>query len=172
MRPLATITFVLLSLLLPLKNASASKIFTVSGISLAGGAGGMLSGTFTTNDAITLVTSFDITAPLATVGGFTFPGFEYTTLNSTVTAQNLASFFRLDSTSGGNELQLVFTGGLTATGGTVAGNSYEHEPAGGNRAATGPVTLAPSAAPEPSTIALFGFGLVGALAFARKKRVR
>jgi hypothetical protein len=167
MRLLGTITFILLCSLLPVRNASANIIYSVNGVALVGG--GDLFGTFTTNNGDTLVVSFDITAPA--VGAFT--GFEYTSANSAVTSQSLPGNFRIDSTVGGNELQLLFSGaGLTATGGTVsAANSYDHESSGGNRALSGPVTLG-SAVPEPSTFALLGFGLVGAFVFARKKTSR
>jgi hypothetical protein len=134
--------------------ATADLVFSVDAVSLSDGT--KLTGTFTTNDAITKLTGADIIAPKAGA----FPGFEYTLGNSTtpftLTGSSTGNndYIRLDS--GGNEFQLSFSS-LTASGGTLQQNSYDHEPAGGNRTATGtvsPVSPQATVAPEPSTVAL------------------
>jgi hypothetical protein len=137
--------------------ASAVPIFTLSGVTLVGG--GTLAGSFTTNNGITSVSDFDITAS----ANGSFPGFEYKLVNSAVTAQNLPQFFQLDSLVSGNELRLLFTPNLTLSGSNVSSTfSYEFELDGGQRfIGSGSVNVAAAAAvPEPSTIALFGFGLL------------
>ncbi len=170
MRLILSTSFVLLSVLLPARNASANIIYDVSGVNLFDVTTTHLTGTFTTNDARTQIISYDITAPSQVAGAFTFPGFEYTPSDSTVTSNGLPGNFRIDSPGGVDELQLVFSGNLSATGATIGSNAYEHESVAGNRTASGQVTLASGTAPEPSTIGLVGFGLIAGLAFARKKK--
>jgi hypothetical protein len=91
--------------------ASANILYNLSGVTLSSSSTGVppnegtLTGTFTTNDARTTVLSFDISASAAGA----FAGFEYTTVNSMVTASSLPSqFFQLDSTGNVNELRLFF----------------------------------------------------------------
>ena len=135
-----------------------------------GTAVGTLTGTFTTNDALTTIQGYNLTASPS--GGFV--GFTYTTLNSAVTASSLPSqYFRIDDLAFANELQVYFTSGLTANGGTVGtSQSYEHEPAGGNRyIVNGTVTrVATAAVPEPASWALMvlGFGAIGSALRRRK----
>ncbi len=171
MRRLLSLPFLVL-LFLPVEKASANIVFNVSGVTLTDVTTTSLSGTFTTNDARTALVTYDITAPFQVSGAFTFPGFEYTPATSTVTSNALPNSFRIDSPGSVNELQLVFTSGLSVTGATIAANSYEHEQAAGNRTATGQVTLFGPTTPEPSTVGFLGCALAAAFSVSRKRRAR
>ena len=151
--------FVLSALAAP---ASAAIIFNVDGV--FDGPGGTLTGTFATNDAITQVTAIDLTS---TSNGF-YQGFNYNDV-SKVDWQGLATGFRLTVALPGShtdQLQLAFAPALTASGGTIGGNSFEHQDflGSGNRHLSGTVTLATAAIPEPATwlMMISGFGLAGA----------
>jgi len=155
-----------LGLFLTVGTASADITFDLSNVQLETGAtpSGTLTGSFTTNDAMTSVTSYDITASASG----SYLGFTYTVANSSVTAQNLPSFFQVDTPGAPatvDELRLIFDGGLTASGGTLTAASYESEPSGGNRTVqSGSATLAPTGVPEPASFALIAAGLISSAA--------
>ena len=152
--------------------ASAAPIFTITNGKLSSttnGSGnlGTLTGTFTTNANMTSITSFDF---IASAAG-SFPGFEYTSANSSVSASTLPSqYFQIDSTTGGNELRIYFSSALTATGTSIStASSYESEQAGGNRFVLGSIAAAITAVPEAETWTLMILGL-GAVGFAMRRR--
>jgi hypothetical protein len=152
--------------------ASADYTFTLSNVQLTLGAGGTndgtLTGTFTTNNALTMLVSYDIKASAAG----NFAGFEYTPTSAPVSVNSLPSFFQLDSSGSADELRLIFAGGLTATGATLSTSSYEFETAGGTRdVASGSVIVA-AVVPEPASIALTGSALAIAVVGARVRRRR
>lgn len=137
---------------------------TIGGSQVAGS----LTGTFTTNDALSAVLSYDITA--SPVGSFL--GFHYQTTNSSVTASTLPSqYFRIDSTGSANELQIYFTKALTMTGSTgiSATFSYEHEPSGGNRYPSGTVSAVAAPGPVAGADLIPLLGLAGGW-LARRRR--
>ena len=155
--------------------ASANYTFNLTGVALFQGTSpaGTLTGSFTTDNSLTTLVSADIIASPAgpTGGGFTFPGFEYTLLNSSSVGTALPGFFQL--IDGSDEVRLIFNGGLTTTGATLSTSSFETEPGAGNRTvATGSVVVA-TAVPEPASIALTGSALaivvVGASVRRRRK---
>ena len=133
--------------------ASATVTFSVNGSFTGGGA---LTGTFSTNDAITQVTAIDLTS--STNGAFV--GTTYSNL-ATVDAQFLPSYFRLTVGGTGSQVQITFSPPLTAAGGVIGANSFEHQAAAGNRTLTGSVARA---VPEPASWAMMvlGFAVTGA----------
>lgn len=156
------------ALLLAAGSARAQSTFQLSNVQFTTSAGGTtsigtLSGTFTTNSALTAITSYNITASAAGA----FSGFTYTPMDSVVSAATLPSqYFQIDSTGYVDELRIFFNSPLTASGTTIStASSYEHEPSGGNRFLSGSIiaATATSAVPEVSTWAtmLVGAGLAG-----------
>ncbi len=154
--------------------AHADRIYDFSTVTLntlpsGGSPDGMLTGTLTTNDARSMILSYDLTASAAG----SFAGFEYTPSDSSVTASLLPdNYFQIDSTGNVDELRIYFGSSLrTNGGGIVEVVSYEHEPSGGNRFPSGivrPMTPA-SVTPEPSSFALLGTGMLGVAGVLRKR---
>src|SRR5580704_12377235 len=85
--------------LLSVPQAFADQIFNLSGVTLQ--YGGTLTGSFTTNNALTSVTSYDIVASGGPGSpGFTFTGDTYTQGDSSITINLVNHVFRVDETSG------------------------------------------------------------------------
>ena len=106
--------------------ARADITFDLSNVQLSffGTPAGTLTGSFTTNDAMTAVESVDIVAPA--LSPF-FPGLTYTLADSVVTAET-SILIQLDTPGSADELRFDFSGaGLTATGATLNSASYEFE---------------------------------------------
>lgn len=155
--------------LLSVGSASATVTFDLSNVQLQ--YGGTLTGSFTTNDSFTTVVSYDLVASAGPgAPGFTFPGFTYTSSDSSVTAET-KSLIQFDSNPAGEELRLTFQSPLSASTDSLKTNSYESEIVAGNRVVTSGSVSAVAAVPEPASIGLLGAGLVG-LIFAGKRRTR
>jgi hypothetical protein len=136
-----------------------------------GAPGGTLTGTFTTNDAITQVTAVD----LFSSSNGAFQGFEYDDV-ATIDSQREPNSFRitLNPVPGHtDQLQLVFTPALTIAGSAIGTNSFEHQDfqGSGNRILSGTVKVS-AAVPEPASWALMiaGFGLAGAALRTRRRQ--
>ncbi len=166
------------------ERASADIIYDLVGVNLvfAGNSAGTLTGTFATNDARTQLTAASITASSASVPWpaswwpTNFAATTYTLASATVPSILLPQgILRFDLPSG-DQLQLVFTGGLLATGASqVSGVSYEHQDVVANRTVSSGsvVARAPVAAvPEPSPLAVISICVPAALGFALLRRRR
>jgi hypothetical protein len=145
--------------------ASANIIYTFSGVTFDDG--GILTGTFTTNDAITSLIDFDI----LTSGG-TSAGFHYTAATADDSSTSLPFILVLNTPPlFENILQVTFSGGLTATGAPITiGNfdSFEQNDPD-QRVITAGSAIVATAIPEPTTAALTGLGLF-ALSYVRRRR--
>jgi hypothetical protein len=132
--------------------------------------GGTLTGTITfSSTSLSDVIGYDIIASSGPGSpGFTFPGFTYTSADSSVTAEN-SKLIQFDS-AGGEELRLDFSAPLSLTGDILTTGGYESEIVAGNRSVTsGSLTPLAAATPEPSSLLLFGTGLLCALGMMRKR---
>jgi PEP-CTERM motif len=163
-------------------SATPTVTFTLSGVGLdsqpngAGTSEGSLTGTFTTNAALSSITTYDITASASGA----FAGFVFTPSDSSVVAATLPSqYFQIDSTNGEYELRIYFAGsGLTSSGATISStSSFEDETqSGGIRYPFGSITGSVStigtsqAAPEPASLALLGAGMMGLGGLRRRRR--
>jgi hypothetical protein len=135
-------------------SANATIIFNVNG-TFAGG--GTLTGTFTTNDARTVLEAVNLTSTAFGTNTFTDV--------SAASVSILPTFMQFNLTSPLRQLNIIFTPTLSATGATIGAGSYEAQGNLANfRSLSGTVTAASAAAvPEPATWAmmLLGFGAIG-----------
>jgi hypothetical protein len=169
---------VALALALGGREAAADLVFQLEDVTF-NGPGGTATGTFTTNDALNAVVTYDITT--SSVPGFGlggFGGFEYTPATAPVVANNLPGFLTLSDVSITHTLQFAFGGsGLTATGATlVLGlgppiGSYEKN--GADQLIRAVASGSVVSVPEPSSALTAGFAaLAGLGVWARKRRAR
>jgi hypothetical protein len=144
--------------------ASAAITFTFTDATLDPGT---LTGSFTTDDAVTTLVSYDITSSAGANGPFTFGAFTYSPATSSVASSFLPTGFTIMSNDLVNLLQLNFAD-LTASGGTLLPNSFELQAASGIRFVTAGSVVG-AAVPEPATWGMMLLG-VGALGMAMRRR--
>jgi len=147
-------------------QASANILYTFSGVTFGGG--GTLTGTFTTNDAITALIGFDITTSAG--AGI---GFHYTPATVGSSSTSLPSIIVLSTPTLNNILQVTFSGGLTALGAPIligTFDSFEQTTAPARRDIIAGSAIVATTVPEPSTIALLGMSVLGLLASVRRRR--
>jgi hypothetical protein len=146
-------------------QASANIIYTLSGVTFDDG--GTLTGTFTTDDTFTTLLDYDITtSPGSGIG------FHYTPATTISTSTSLPSIIVVETADLLNILQITFNGGLTATGALIklgTFDSFEQGPDGRRDIETGSATVA--TAPEPSSLALLGLGVLGLMTYVRRRQV-
>ena len=150
--------------------AWAAKTFVLNGVQLQGG--GTLTGSFTTNDAMSSLLGIDITASAGSFGSGVFSQFTYNNASLADWVSLPSQGFRISTAGYAQQLRLDFFP-LTASGANILNTSYEYQSTGGPRAAIGGkvVQSVQSAVPEPATWAMMitGFGLVGS-AMRRRSR--
>ena len=148
--------------------AAANIVFTFDGAMFDDG--GTLTGTFTTNDAITTLLDYDIT----TAGG-TIAGFHYTPLTADFNASSLPAIIVVEPSDDNDPiLQVTFTG-LTSTGGTILiGNfdSFEQSGTTHRNITAGQATVGTTTVAEPSTALLLAISAAGLLAGLRRRGSR
>ena len=145
--------------------ASANIIFTFSGVTFSDG--GILSGTFTTNNAANSLIDYDI----LTSGGASV-GFHYTPGTAGSGSTSLPSILVLEPASLDHILQVTFLGGLTPLGAAItigSFDSFEQILTDHRDITAGSVAPAPTV-PEPGTLLLLGAGMIGVGVFALRRR--
>ena len=151
-------------------QASANIVYTFSGVTFDDG--GTLTGTFTTDDAITALVDFDITTSPG-AGGL---GFTYTPLTAASGSTSLPFILVLSTPALDEILQVTFVGsGLTATGAPImigTFSSFEQaDPDARRDIVAGSAIVAPVTVPEPSTLVLLATtGVLGVLTSLRRRR--
>src|SRR4029453_1236789 len=150
-------------------QASANIVYTFSGGEFDDG--GTLTGTFSTNDAITALVDFDITTSPG-AGGL---GFNYTPLTAASGSTSLPFIVVVSTPALDEILQVTFNGGLTATGAPItigAFDSFEQaDPDARRDIVAGSAIVAPITVPEPSTLVLLATtGVLGVLTSLRRRR--
>ena len=142
--------------------AWAAKVFVLDNVTLQGG--GTLTGSFTTDDALTSLLGVDITASSGTFGPGVFSTFTYNNAALANWVSLPSQGFQISTSGAAQQLRLDFFP-LTASGANILHTSHEYQNTGGGRAVTGGrvVLDVPSAVPEPATWAMMitGFGLAG-----------
>ena len=152
-------------LMLAASQASANIIFTFSGVTFSDG--GILSGTFTTNDAANSLLDYDI----LTAGGAAI-GFHYTPGTAGSGSTSLPSILVLEPASLDHILQVTFSGGLTPLGATITigtFDSFEQIGTDHRDIMAGSVAPAPTV-PEPGTLLLLGASMIAAAALRRRQQ--
>ena len=156
--------------------ACADVTFDLNNVMLGNGntPAGTLSGSFSTNNSFTSLTSADISAsPSGTYIGATY------TLADSTNNSVLPNFIQLNLnpvTNTSPELRLIFSNALTGAGATLSTSSFEFEITGGERFVTSGSVSQPqtSSTPEPASATLIASAmtmLVALIVRGRKQRV-
>jgi hypothetical protein len=151
--------------------AMAAKIFNLQGVTLQGG--GTLTGSFTTNDALTQLLSVNIISSANSAGIFGYSSVAYNNIANSSWTSLAMQGFQVSNALGTQQMRLNLA--LTGTGGTITPySSYEYQVQAGMRSVlSGAVVLVTSPIPEPAAWAMMiaGFALVGATMRRRKATV-
>ncbi len=164
--------------------ADAAVTFQFSGVTfrdMGGNSAGTLTGTFVTDDALAVITDFNIVAsPAGSNPGLTnfpFVGYNFTTANSSIVAATLPSqFFRIDALGiNAPQLQIFFNSSLTMRGTTInTTSSYENEGFSGSRLPSGSIVAVATVVPEPATWSMMMVGaalIAGSIRYHRRKSI-
>ena len=147
-------------------EARANHIFTLSGVTFNDG--GTATGTFTTNDALNSLVSFDIlTSPGTNIG------FEYTPATADSSSTALPFILVLNTPPALDHiLELTFTN-LTAAGApiTIGTNDSFEQSLNARRVVVSGQVVTASAVPEPSSLVMGGVAALAGLGiWARRRR--
>jgi MYXO-CTERM domain-containing protein len=149
------------------REAAADHVFQLVDVMFESDIGGTATGTFTTNDALTTLVTYDITTSTAD----SFPGFEYTPATAPGVMNNLpGGFVLINNSSPDHVLHLNFTGGLTATGATSVGGREVFDDFSRDITSGSVVGV-----PEPSALVLGGLAaaaVLGLWAWRRRAALR
>jgi hypothetical protein len=149
-------------------EARADHVFTLSGVTFADG--GTATGTFTSNDALNALVTYDITT---SGGGATFD-FHYTPGTTISTPTSLPNILVLETSSLSHLIEITFLPPLTVAGAPIEKGdniSFEQDPTGAHRLVTAGSVVA--AVPEPSSLLMAGAAALaglGALVWRRQAR--
>ncbi|MFO0890066.1 MAG: hypothetical protein U0790_13115 [Isosphaeraceae bacterium] len=166
--PWAPLLLASLALALGTVEVRADQIFVLSGVTFDDG--GTATGTFTTNDALDSLLSFDITTSPGTGIGFNYTS---STADASSTSLPFILVFNTPLNPENNILQLTFTN-LTVNGALITlgtNDSFEQTPNARRVVISGRVINA-LAIPEPSSLSLAGTAAVAGLGLCARKRRR
>jgi PEP-CTERM motif len=147
-------------------EARADHVFSLSGVTFDDG--GTATGTFTTNDALNSLVSFDITTSPGTNIGF-----EYTPATADSSSTSLPFILVLNTPPAlDNILELTFTN-LTAAGApiTIGTNDSFEQTLSARRVVVSGQVVGAGAVPEPSSLVMGGVAALAGLGiWARRRR--
>jgi hypothetical protein len=161
------LTAAALALALGAVEARADHVFDLSNVTFDDGT--LATGTFTTDNALTNLVTFDITTTSGAIAGF-----EYTPATAGSSSTSLPGIIVLEPSNLDHIIELTFNGGLTLTGAPILigqFDSFEQDSTNTHRAVVGGSVVAAGAVPEPSSLALAGTAALAGLGlWARRRR--